>query len=145
MTPSNGLTRAAALALLGLPRDASPRDITQAYRRLAKATHPDRVSLPGATAPVDPPDPAATDSQRRFALLADAYHALASTPENSLAQTPPSGLTPPSDTATIPGAVSIPVRVRRPPRERADRPPIVAGPVNITPSPPPAGTPRRPT
>ena len=45
MTRSNRITRSAALALLGLPGDASPRDITQAYRRLAKATHPDRTNV----------------------------------------------------------------------------------------------------
>ena len=46
MTRSNGITRSVALALLGLPGDASPREITRAYRRLAKATHPDRTGAP---------------------------------------------------------------------------------------------------
>lgn len=138
MTTSNGLTRAAALALLGLPSDASPGDITQAYRRLAKATHPDRMSLPAATATGDL---AATDSHQRFALLADAYHALASTPATSPPQTLPSGRTPPPDTPTTPGAVSIPVRIRPPSSRAPDRPSIVAGPVHITPSAPR----RRPT
>ena len=72
--------------------------------------------------------PEATGAEQRFAVLADAYHALASTsPASHGDQTGPS---------TTHGPVSVPVRVRRPP----EQPPIVAGPVRITPSP---STPRR--
>ena len=134
MTGSNKVTRSAALALLGLPADACPRDITRAYRRLAKATHPDRLSAPAAAALGDP---AASEPQERFARLADAYHALASTPETSPSETSPSGRTPSLDPST-PGAVSVPVRVRKAPGQPPERPPIVAGPVHITPSPPAA-------
>jgi hypothetical protein len=139
MTRSNDMTRAAALALLGLPGDASPREITQAYRRLAKATHPDRTSDPAAAALADP---ASTDGQR-FARLADAYHALASTAQTSLAETPFSGRTHPPSSA--PASVSVRVRVRKAPAEPPERPAIVAGPVHVTPSPPPAARPRRST
>jgi hypothetical protein len=143
MARSNRITRSAALALLGLPGDASPRDITQAYRRLAKETHPDRTGSAAATA-----DPVVTDSQQRFALLADAYHALASTPpstpEPSPPDTSPPDRTPPPAPFTTPGAVSIPVRIRRPADAPPERPPIIAGPVHITPSPAPAA-PRRST
>jgi hypothetical protein len=142
MTRSNRITRSAALALLGLPGDASPRDITQAYRRLAKATHPDRTN---ATAAPTTADRVMTDSQHEFALLADAYHVLASTPESSPAETPPPGRTSSPGPFTGPGPVSIPVRVRKPSREQPERPPIVAGPVQITPSAPPAAKPWRST
>jgi hypothetical protein len=140
MTRSNGITRSAALALLGLPRDASPREITRAYRRLAKATHPDRTSAPAVA---DLTDPAASD-QQAFARLADAYHALASIPETSPPEAPPSGRAPTPDPSTRRG-VSVPVRVRRAPEEPPERPPIVAGPVHITPSSPPGAKPWRPT
>ena len=140
MTKSRGLTRPAALALLGLAGDASPRDITHAYRRLAKATHPDRLStLPAPTMA----DPATSDSPPRFALLAEAYHALTSTPETARRDTCPPGRTPPPNPTTSPGAVSIPVRFKRPPGEPLERPPIVAGPVHVTPAPPPATKPWR--
>lgn len=42
--------RAAALAVLGLPTGANRSQITHAYRRLARATHPDLCSDPGAGA-----------------------------------------------------------------------------------------------
>jgi hypothetical protein len=142
MTESNGLTRSTALALLGLPADASPRDITHAYRRLAKATHPDRLSTLAAAATADP---ATSDSPPGFALLADAYHALTSTPETAHPDTSPPGRTPPPNPSTSPGAVSIPVRVRRLSGEPLERPPVVAGPVHITPAPPPATKPWRST
>jgi hypothetical protein len=146
MTRSDRITRSAALALLGLPDDASPRDITQAYRRLAKQTHPDRMSTPPTPTTADG---VVTDSQQRFAQLADAYHALASTSPSTTEPSPPDtsppGRTPSPGPSTAPGAVSIPVRVRRPAEAPPERPPIIAGPVHITPSPPPAATPRRST
>ena len=138
MARSHGVTRSAALALLGLPGDASPRDITQAYRRLAKATHPDRVRAP---APAAMADPATSDAPQRFALLADAYHALASPPATSPPEITPSDRTTAPGPSTTPGPVPVAVRVRRPPGEPRERPPIVAGPVRITPSPPPAPAP----
>jgi len=137
MTRSKGITRSAALALLGLPGDASPREITQAYRRLAKATHPDRT---GATNEATTAHPAATDTEQGFAALADAYHALASTPPTS----PPDRTPPPTPSASR-GPVSVPVRVRHSPQQPPEQPPIVAGPVRIIPSPSPAPPQRRST
>jgi hypothetical protein len=142
MARSNKITRSEALALLGLPGDASARDITQAYRRLAKATHPDRTSAAALPATADR---VVTDSPHEFALLAEAYHALAATPESPPPEPSPSGRTSPPGPLTTAGAVSIPVRVRNPPEEQPERPPIIAGPVHITPSLPPKATPRRTT
>jgi hypothetical protein len=137
MSGPSRITRSAALAVLGLPEHASPREITQAFRRLAKATHPDRT--PTADVPTLA-QAAPTDDAQRFTVLADAYHALAPTSEKTSSDptTPP----PPRVTG---GPVSVPVRVRRPPGQPDEQPPIVAGPVCITPSPSPAPRPRRPT
>ena len=46
--------------ILGVPRDASPKDIQKAYRRLAKTMHPDL-------------NPGDKDAQRRFQELSGAY------------------------------------------------------------------------
>ena len=48
--------------ILGVTRDASPRDIRRAYRRLARQHHPDRNREP--------------DSSKRFRSLAEAYAVL---------------------------------------------------------------------
>jgi hypothetical protein len=124
MSALSGRDRAAALELLGLQAGATREQITRAYRRLARVTHPD---VTGAT------DPAAGD---RFAAISDAYHRLAATPS--------------------PRPTVVPRPVRRPtqrptqgptqgPTQRPvpgpgwtvgagwARPPIVAGPVVITP------------
>lgn len=50
-------------AIIGVPVTASREEITQAYHRLARSTHPD----------ADPGNPGATD---RFRALADAYQVL---------------------------------------------------------------------
>ena len=113
--------RMAALALLGLPDLASAGDITRAYRRLAKTTHPD---LTGA---LD------HDAGHRFAALTQAYRLLTSTPA------PPSPPTPTAATATTPAPGSPdPASPSRPTpiTVRFTRPPISAGPVRITPPPP---------
>src|SRR6188472_3995176 len=68
MTDATKLPRSAALAVLGLSRHASAREVTAAYRRLAKITHPDVT------------DPADQDAGRRFAALTEAYRALTSMP-----------------------------------------------------------------
>ena len=115
MAEPSGLNRSAALAMLGLTARASAREVTQAYRRLAKATHPDIAG------------PSDHDATRRFAALTEAYHLLTPTPA------PPSPPVPP------PLRRPIPVRVRF-----AQQPPIVAGPVRVT-SPDPAPAARRPT
>jgi hypothetical protein len=100
--------------MLGLTARASAREVTQAYRRLAKTTHPD------ITGPRD------HDAARRFAALTEAYHAL------TLASPTPS---PP---VLPPLRRPFPVRVRFSPQ-----PPIVARPVRVTPPDPPPTT-RRP-
>jgi DnaJ domain len=115
MAEPSGLTRSAALAMLGLTARASAREVTRAYRRLAKTTHPDIAG------------PSDQDATRRFAALTDAYHLLTPTPAT------------PSPPVPAPLRRPIPVRVRF-----AQQPPIVAGPVRVT-SPDPAPTARRPT
>jgi len=114
MAEPTGLTRSAALALLGLTAQASAREVTQAYRRLAKTTHPDIAA---------PRDPGAT---RRFAALTEAYHLLTLTSAT------------PSPPVLPPLRRPFPVRVRF-----AQPPPIVAGPVRVTPPDTPPTT-RRP-
>lgn len=56
---SPDVERAAALALLGLSRRADRAEITRAYHRLARLTHPDACPRPGA--------------QERFVALNRAY------------------------------------------------------------------------
>ena len=114
MAEPTGLTRSAALALLGLTAQASAREVTQAYRRLAKTTHPDIAG------------PRDHDAARRFAALTEAYHLL------TLTSATPSPPVPP------PLRRPFPVRVRF-----AQPPPIVAGPVRVTPPDTPPTT-RRP-
>jgi hypothetical protein len=114
MAAPTGLTRSAALALLGLSAQASRGEVTQAYRRFAKATHPD-IAGPG--------DP---DAARRFAALTEAYHVLTLTPATPSRPVPP------------PRPRPSPVRVRF-----AQQPPIVARPVRVT-SPAPSPTAPRP-
>lgn len=106
MTALSPGDRVAALTTLGLPAGATDEQITEAYRRLARAAHPD---VTGRT------DAAAGD---RFAAISDAYHRLAA--EAPVRPRPPS-------TPNTPNTPSTPsTRTRR-------RPPIVAGPVTITP------------
>lgn len=91
MTDSTGLPRLAALAVLGLPTHASASEITQAYRRLAKTTHPD------VTGRLD------QDAGRRFAALTDAYDALTTSSPT------------PAESVPLRRPVSVPVRLARPP------------------------------
>jgi hypothetical protein len=102
MAEPSGLTRSAALAMLGLSARASAREVSRAYRRLAKTTHPD-IAGPGDH-----------DATRRFAALTEAYRLLTPTPTPSPPEPPPL-------------RHSIPVRVRF-----AQQSPIVAGPVRVT-------------
>jgi curved DNA-binding protein CbpA len=99
--------------LLGVPPEASRKDIAQAWRRRARAEHPD--SRPGdATAP------------GRFRALAGAWHVLSDPArraayDRALAreQTPPSASWPPG-----------PAVVTQPGRMPAS-PPLWAGPVRV--------------
>lgn len=97
--------RSAALAVLGLSDQASHRDVTRAYRRLAKTTHPD------VTGPLD------HDAGRRFAALTEAYHLLTGMPATPIVRTAPPASRP----------VTVSVRLTPPP-------PFVAGPVRVTPT-----------
>lgn len=99
------MSRSAALALLGLPERASARDITRAYRRLVKQTHPDAAGATG----YDAPD--------RFAAVIEAYQLLRSAPGESLV-----------------GSQAAPVPVRVTVRRRgAASQSIIVGPARVTP------------
>jgi hypothetical protein len=127
--------RMAALALLGLPERATAPQVTRAYRRLAKSTHPD------VTGPLD------RDAASRFAALTAAYRLLLdassspqSSPQSSSGQSssrrssPPQSPSPqsarpsPSEPRRPRGPVPVPIRVTRPT--------ISVGPVRISPLPP---------
>lgn len=98
--------RVAALALLELSEQASDAQIHQAYRRLAKQTHPDATGATG------------TEAGRRFAAISHAYHRLVSS------EAPPA---PTTVRAAQPRRRSVF-------GDRPRRPDLVAGPVWITPS-----------
>lgn len=110
--PDASSARRAALAALGLTEEATPGEISRSYRRLAKLSHPD------ATGPND------TDAARRFTALNEAYRAL--TPTGSEAA--PTGHDAPPERG--PHKVTVRIRTAASPTEP---PPIVAGPVIITP------------
>jgi len=130
---ASGPARAAALALLGLPPTATGPDIVHAYRRLVRATHPDAT---GST------HPAATE---QFAAIHDAYQLLAQpvvNPAEDPADAPvaepvepvepaPQGFgdEPAASPQAPPPPTPMWVRAFRSP------PPIVAGPVMVTPPP----------
>ena len=105
MTDEQTLGRAALLAVLGLPPDAVEPQISRAYRRLARQSHPDVSDAAGGEG----------EAARRFREISDAYHRLLTLPVRPPASPPP----------------PAPVPTARPSR----RPPIVAGPVIVTPSP----------
>jgi hypothetical protein len=121
MAGANRMTRMAALAVLGLPEQATAREITRAYRRLAKSTHPDLVGQPGVHH-----DPGPSDAGLRFAALADAYRAL-----TSAAASPPP---PPAAAPPRHGWTPVPVRFTGLSTPAAAPAPIVAGPVRISPA-----------
>lgn len=108
--------RAAALALLGLPETATGPQIVEAYRRLVRATHPDAT---GRT------DPAAA---RRFTAIHDAYRLLAQPADDPVERS--SGRDPADESDTPRQQPPLPPMGLRAARER---PPIVAGPVVVTP------------
>ena len=111
----SSVERGAALTVLGLSESATAADVTQAYRRLAKVTHPDAAG------------PADRDAARRFSALTDAYR--------SLTTPPPRGSKAQPARPPTPAARPVRVRVRTPSTDEPGRPPIVAGPVRITPPP----------
>jgi curved DNA-binding protein CbpA len=99
--------------LLGVPRDASRQDIAQAWRRRARAEHPD--SRPGDAA-----------AAGRFRALAQAWHVLGDPARRtaydqalSRGQIPPPASGPPARTVVTPTA------------GRPGPPPLRAGPVRV--------------
>jgi hypothetical protein len=115
------LSRAEAFALLGLPMTASPAEVTGAYRRLAKLSHPD------ATGRSD------DEAGQSFAALTDAYRAAADPVRRSPAR-PPGSRTPPTPPSVDPPAWQRPQTLRQEPSPLPSAPPpIVAGPVTIRP------------
>jgi hypothetical protein len=109
---SGSISRTAALAMLGLADSCSQREITAAYRRLARSTHPDITGVPDH------------DAADRFTALTDAYHVLTSPSGSPAPEAPPSSAV----RSRPPGQVLGEIRL--------SRPPIVAGPVRIQPLPP---------
>lgn len=99
----------AARRLLGVPADSDPAAVAQAYRRLARATHPDVSADPEAA--------------KKFAALAAAYRLLSAAPP-----APPA----------LRDETAPPAHRPRPPQAfgvdpGASQPPLVAGPVRIRP------------
>jgi hypothetical protein len=121
--PAAGPTaRAEALAVLGLPETATGPQIIHAYRRLVRATHPD---VTGRT------DSAAA---QRFTAIHDAYRLLTQPDDDQVAdpvQLSPTGLAG-DESAVTPDRPSPPTT-----RDQVfpTCPPIVAGPVTVTPLP----------
>jgi curved DNA-binding protein CbpA len=117
--------------LLGVPRDASGREITQAWRRRARAEHPDR----------QPCDAAAPS---RFRALAEAYRVLGdpvrrAAYDRSLGgRTGPVAATPEGPAGWRHGS-GVPVTVR--PAGRVSEPALRVGPVWVE-VPPSAAAPR---
>lgn len=131
MTALSPAERAAALAVLGLPADATGAQVTRAYRRLARAAHPDAT---GRT------DAAAGD---RFTAISDAYHRLAAAQTTPVGDHPTTRPAPPATPPATPPTARPAAPPTTPPGPDPGgypgrRPPIVAGPVIITPTPKPA-------
>lgn len=120
-------TRVDALAVLGLAGTATAEQITAAYRRLAKATHPDAT---GRT------DPAAAD---RFTQITRAYHRLmphagASAPTRSPVDEQPPAHVDRAARLGYPASASAPPSPPPSPPSPWPDPPLVAGPAIVTPS-----------
>jgi curved DNA-binding protein CbpA len=113
--------------LLGVSRGASREEITQAWRRRARAEHPDHRPRDAGAVAAD-----------RFRALANAYHVL-SEPARRAAYDRVLERDRPDPRIPGPAAQAIRVRVRRPPGPgagtaplaRAPRPPLRAGPVQV--------------
>src|SRR5437762_13873189 len=107
--------------LLGVARGASREEIAQAWRRRARAEHPDRR-----------PGEAGDEAAGRFRALAEAYHVL-SDPGRRAAYDRALGRGPAA--AARPTPVSVPVRLVRPggvtELSPMPGPPLRAGPVRV--------------
>ena len=119
MEDTSGMPRPDALAVLGLSGNASAREITRAYHRLAKRTHPDVTEASDR------------DAEERFIALTAVYDALtsiSSSPAPATTSVPtsaPSPVSPPSATTLLRGPFAV--------RVRFTSTPIIAGPVRIAP------------
>jgi curved DNA-binding protein CbpA len=120
-------SRSEALTVLGLPATATPEDVTRAYRRLAKSSHPDLTGRTDRTA------------GQQFAAITEAYRALLAPDEHRSEPSPGE----PAASSTRPATPTDAARAATPPTRRPrsatrwiGQPPIVAGPVVITPYPP---------
>jgi preprotein translocase subunit Sec63 len=115
MPQSSKPTRIDALSVLGLPGSATAEQITAAYRRLARATHPDHT---GRT------DPAAAD---RFSQITRAYQRLAANAQANASSKAPVDQQAQRHTGQA-------IHVSPPTAPLWPKPPLVAGPVVVTPS-----------
>ena len=121
-----------AYRLLGVPADSDPERVAEAYRRLARATHPDVSADPDAAA--------------RFVALASAYRLVSAAARSAQSTGRPqeggtsrSGRAPadPPPATSRAGAASGSMgapplgEVSPYPRAGHGRPPIVAGPVSV--------------
>jgi len=109
-----------AYRVLGVPADSDLEHVAEAYRRLARATHPDVNADPDAAA--------------RFAALAAAYRLVSGrTPDPPPPPTPSDPATATSPAGPPSGSVGAPPLGTASPYLRAGpgRPPIVAGPVSV--------------
>ena len=108
--------------LLGVARDASREQIAQAWRRRARAEHPD--ARPGQ------PDREAGEAEARFRALAGAWQVL-SDPGRRAAYDRALGA---GRGAAMPAPVPVPVRRVRPPGAAGPvpGPPLRAGPVRVS-------------
>lgn len=113
----------AALAVLGLPEDARPADVTAAFRHLVRTHHPD-------TSETTP------ETSARFTAICDAYHVLTG-------RDPAEEGGPPPSPARHPSASRSP-ELHQPHAPRSATPPapndvtdaqpwLVAGPVRVEP------------
>ena len=114
MTNTSDIPRQQALAVLGLSSEASAREITRAYHRLARRIHPDVAEVSDR------------DAGQQFTALTAAYQALTPVSSTSGPAPPPPAPTPAGST---PFRRSVAIGVRFTPT------PFIAGPVRITPSP----------
>lgn len=125
MSQSDEAVRA-ALAMLGLDRYAGRGDVVRAYRRLAKAHHPDVSSDP--------------DAPQRFSTITAAYRrAVGATPSGeptvptvstaAAAATETPGPRQPTRTAGVRAATPLLFRATR--ASRRPDPLVVAGPVHV--------------
>ena len=116
MTRMNGIERA-AFAILGLPTDATRSEIAQAYRRLARATHPDLCGD--------------VDAGERFAAISAAYQQAITTAPGAPVADPVRDVSPGPGRSWRGGTPSV---------AGAE---VVAGPVHVTPLLPPPSPPDR--